>query len=111
MNKRIVCICMSVLLCLTIICINTGPDVYAGYYEDNDKYIKQRVADRMKEMSWEEKIAQMILVKAPLKMLQISRNNISLADMFCLGKILKTVHRRNLAIGSMEFRKRQRFRC
>ena len=67
MNKRIVCICMSVLLCLTVICINTGTDVYAGYYEDNDKYIKQRVVDRMKEMSWEEKIAQMILVKAPAK--------------------------------------------
>ena len=85
MNKRIVCICMSVLLCLTVICMDTGTDVHAGYYEDNDKYIKQRVADRMKK--------------------------ISLADMFCLGKILKTVHRRNLEIGSMEFRKRQRFRC
>lgn len=67
MNKRIVCICMSVLLCLTVICMDTGTDVHAGYYEDNDKYIKQRVADRMKEMSWEEKIAQMILVKAPAK--------------------------------------------
>ena len=107
MNKRIVCICMSVLLCLTVICMDTGTDVHAGYYEDNDKYIKQRVADRMKKRSWEEKIAQRLL----LKMLQISRNNISLADMFCLGKILKTVHRRNLEIGSMEFRKRQRFRC
>ena len=53
---------MSVLLCLTVICMDTGTDVHAGYYEDNDKYIKQRVADRMKEMSWEEKIAQMILV-------------------------------------------------
>lgn len=67
MNKRIVCICMSVLLCLTIICTDTGTDVHARYYEDNDKYIKQRVADRMKKMSWEEKIAQMILVKAPAK--------------------------------------------
>ena len=42
MNKRIVCICMSVLLCLTVICMDTGTDVHAGYYEDNDKYIKQR---------------------------------------------------------------------
>lgn len=67
MNKRIVCICMSVLLCLTIICTDTGTDVHARYYEDNDKYIEQRVADRMKKMSWEEKIAQMILVKAPAK--------------------------------------------
>lgn len=67
MNKRIVCICMSVLLCLTVICTDTGTDVHARYYEDNDKYIEQRVADRMKKMSWEEKIAQMILVKAPAK--------------------------------------------
>ena len=109
MNKRIVCICMSVLLCLTVICMDTGTDVHAGYYEDNDKYIKQRVADRMKEMSWEEKIAQMILVKAPAK--NAANIQKQLADMFCLGKILKTVHRRNLEIGSMEFRKRQRFRC
>lgn len=58
---------MSVLLCLTIICTDTGTDVHARYYEDNDKYIEQRVADRMKKMSWEEKIAQMILVKAPAK--------------------------------------------
>ena len=36
MNKRIVCICMSVLLCLTIICTDTGTDVHARYYEDND---------------------------------------------------------------------------
>ena len=101
MNKRIVCICMSVLLCLTIICTDTGTDVHARYYEDNDKYIEQRVADRMKKMSWEEKIAQMILVKVPAKN----------ADMFCLGKILQTVLLIHYETEFMEFKRRQRFRC
>ncbi len=103
---------MSVLLCLTIICTDTGTDVHARYYEDNDKYIEQRVADRMKKMSWEEKIAQMILVKALLlKMQLISRSNINLADMFCLEKILQTVLLIHYETEFMEFKRRQRFRC